>query len=195
MEKAKAILMESGKGYPVVIIPKRCTMLETNCDETDNVFIDLNIVFFDPSGDQTVVYSGFCNVKIIDDTDTDDNESSDQFDSDNVLGEVTLADCTDTSNDSLVIVDLKNTPFLNKDDGTLDVEESIYSVYETHEGYVRVKQHNMAITDNLNNSNDSVQSSAEVFEINMSGDEERSSATPKPLDPDFDGNCVLLDFL
>lgn len=190
MEEEKSILKESGKGYPVLIIPKRCTMLETDCDATDNVFIDINITSFDPSGDQAIIYSGYCNVKIIEDTDVDDIEtSSDQFDSDNVLGEITVADTSASSNDCS-LVDPMNTPYLNKDHDGVEEEQRFSCTYETHEGCVTVTHHNIAIMNNLYNYSEAVQSSPLQYELNRSGGAQRSNNTPQPLDPSFEGNYI-----
>lgn len=169
MEQAN-ILSEADVIYPVLLIPKRCTTLETSCEVTDNVFIDLNITSPDTEGNEMCIYTGFCNVKLIDSYDvnvqqveppTDDSG----FDNDQLAPVETGNQIAYPSyNQSQVWIDPVRSPYVyNQYDAT---ETQEYSVcHQTRSGHITVEQHNTYITQNVYNYKESIHySPAEDFE-------------------------------
>lgn len=59
------VVIDSDMAYPILFIPKKCTTLETNCELTDNVYIEVNVSSPDTEGNDTSIYSGFCNIKVV----------------------------------------------------------------------------------------------------------------------------------
>ncbi|XP_039757034.1 zinc finger protein 708-like [Pararge aegeria] len=189
MDEAEIIISESDAEYPVLLLPKKCTMLETNCEATDNVYINLNISSQDRQGNEMNIYSGFCNVKIIDsDVDVLHEMDNNQFDTDNVLGEITLPDCNDVYNEnqSEMLIDPTNNPYVNNDYDVKEADEN-YSVYQAHREHITVRHHNTYITQNVYNYNEAVHYSPFMeFEHKKFGRVQMSEMNPQPSDPGLD---------
>ncbi|XP_072948398.1 uncharacterized protein [Epargyreus clarus] len=147
--------------YPILIIPKTCTTLETNCEVSDNVFIDLNITSPDIEGNDTCIYSGFCNVKLIDngDVNTQDQGLSVATSDANNNDQVTIVDSGTTYpaySQSQVWIDPARSPFVYNNYDTAESQER-YSVYhQSHTSHITVEQHNTYITQNVYNCKESV---------------------------------------
>ncbi|RVE48196.1 hypothetical protein evm_007150 [Chilo suppressalis] len=155
--------------YPVLLIPKRCTTLETNCAVTDNVFIDLNITSPDTEGNEMCIYNGFCNVKLIDSYDVNiqqveplniDAVSSSFIENEPAAIEIGNQVPSSTYNQSHVWIDPVRSPFVyNSYDAAAETQE--YSVcHQTHSAHITVEQHNTYITQNVYNYKESVQYSS-----------------------------------
>lgn len=148
----------NSEGYPVLILPKKCTTLETNCGVSDNVFIEVNISSPDTEGKETCLYTGFCNVKLIDsyamnvtqtqnppkDTTTEYNDS----DLISVLVDESGNQIADAFNQSQVWIDPARSPYVYNHYDTENPEH--YSIYHnTRTNHITVEQHNTYITQNV----------------------------------------------
>ncbi|KAG6462037.1 zinc finger protein 678 [Manduca sexta] len=144
---------DQDNNYPVLLLPKRCTSLETNCEVTDNVYIDLNITSPDTEGNETCIYSGFCNVKLVDSYNVNLEHNDDiVHDSPPMKDNQTFP----TYNQSQVWIDPVRSPYVyNHYDGKMQERYSIRQ--ETHTGNIRVEQHNTYITQNVYNCTENVQ--------------------------------------
>ncbi|XP_060804329.1 zinc finger protein 665-like [Amyelois transitella] len=167
------ILMESNAVYPVLLIPKKCTTLETNCEATDNVFIELNITSPDIEGNEMCIYSGFCNVKLIDSYDVHQLDSTDD-------SEISYIDTTEQTpliitdpnnqvavpyNQSQVWIDPARSPFVYNQYDAIERQEYSIQCHQTHTNHITVEQHNTYITQNVYNYKESLSySSVEDFE-------------------------------
>ncbi|XP_050344219.1 zinc finger protein 528-like [Nymphalis io] len=160
--------------YPVLLIPKKCTTLETNCEATDNVFIDVNITSPDTEGNETCIYSGFCNVKLIDNYDVNINEAdSNGHSSDNNDTNPAPVVVTEAGNQgsyppysqSQVWIDPARSPYVYNSYDSVESQEH-YSVYhQSHSSHITVEQHNTYITQNVYNYKESINySPVEEFE-------------------------------
>lgn len=151
--------------YPVLLIPKRCTTLETSCEVTDNVFIDLNITSPDTEGNEMCIYSGFCNVKLIDSYDV--NVHQVETPSETYENEAAVETGNQIAyppyNQSQVWIDPVRSPYVyNQYDAT---ETQEYSISRTRSGHITVEQHNTYITQNVYNYKESIHySPGEDFE-------------------------------
>ncbi|XP_023952574.2 zinc finger protein 528 [Bicyclus anynana] len=155
MEETEVIITESDASYPVLLLPKKCAMLETNCDATDNVFLDLDISSLDKHGNHTNIYKGFCNVKMLDDDDDDGvQEIDDPFDSDNVLGEITLPEVNDeyNNNQTEMLIDPTSNPYVNNNYDA--IEAGGHCVYETDEH--KAVRHCSTLIQNIYDSKESI---------------------------------------
>ncbi|XP_041981407.1 zinc finger protein 845-like [Aricia agestis] len=129
--------------YPVIFIPKNCTNLQTECEATDNVFIDLNITSLDTEGNEMSIYNGFCNVKLVDSYDVNVQEvDSTQPDSLDISSEIQIPNSS--YNQSQVWIDPARSPYVyNNYEGV--AQEHI------HNSRITVEQHNTYITQNVYN--------------------------------------------
>lgn len=147
--------------YPILFIPKKCTNLETNCEVTDNVFIDLNITSPDTEGNETVIYSGYCNIKLIDSYDVNiqnmksPSELCTEYIDDQIP--VIIADQTQQAyNQSQVWIDPARSPYVYNRYEAAE-SQGCYSVcHQTHTSHITVEQHNTYITKNVYNYKDAV---------------------------------------
>lgn len=164
-------IAESDRIYPVLLIPKKCTTLETNHEAADNVFIGVNITSPDTEGNEMCIYSGFCNVKLIDSYDVNihevdgNNQSTDS--NDNPIP-IIVTDANQTYapySQSQVWIDPARSPYVYNSHDTVESQEH-YSVYhQTHSSHITVEQHNTYITQNVYNYKESIQySPVEEFE-------------------------------
>lgn len=158
---------ESEAMYPVLLIPKRCTTLETSCEVTDNVFIDLNITSPDTEGNEMCIYSGFCNVKLIDSYEVNvqqvDSPAKLNYDNDAGL-EPGNQIASPQYNHSQVWIDPVRSPYVYNQYDASETQES-YSISRTRSGHITVEQHNTYITQNVYNYNESIHyASGEDFE-------------------------------
>ncbi|CAG9135537.1 unnamed protein product [Plutella xylostella] len=166
MDQEDSIPMDSQVLYPVLLIPKRCTALETECEATENVFIDLNITSADTDGNEMCIYSGFCNVKLIDSYDVNIQpapEISDPMDYaiDNSQLPIIIADSQGSIdyNQNQVWIDPDRCPNVyNHYDSTESQEH--YAVHtETHStktSRITVEKHCTYITQNVYNYGESI---------------------------------------
>ncbi|CAK1583067.1 unnamed protein product [Parnassius mnemosyne] len=154
--------------YPVLLIPKKCTTLETTCAATDDVFIELSITSADTEGNEMCLYSGFCNVKLIDSYDVnvhevDSNSTPESNDNDQIQ---TVTEENPPYTQSQVWIDPMRSPYVyNSCDATESKEK--FSVYrhQTRSSHITVEQHNTYITQNVYNYSEAVHySPAEEFE-------------------------------
>ncbi|VVD00276.1 unnamed protein product [Leptidea sinapis] len=51
---------------PVLLIPRKCTAFEINCEPMENLYLDLNITSIDAEGNVACIYDGCCNVRFLD---------------------------------------------------------------------------------------------------------------------------------
>ncbi|CAG9582999.1 unnamed protein product [Danaus chrysippus] len=156
----ETIITNTDTLYPVLLIPKKCTTLETNCEAADNVFIDLNITSPDTEGNETCIYSGFCNVKLIDSYDVNINEgdSSQSSDSKDEQIPVIVSEAAQdpTFNQSQVWIDPARSPYVYNNYDAVESQEH-YSVYsQTLSSHITVEQHNTYITQNVYNYKEQV---------------------------------------
>ncbi|XP_063538303.1 zinc finger protein 836-like isoform X1 [Cydia strobilella] len=150
----------NSQSYPVLLLPKKCTTLETNCEVSDNVFIEMNISSPDTEGNEMCIYSGFCNVKLIDSYDmnishkTKENVPTEYNDNDliPVLIDESGNQIADAYNQSQVWIDPARSPYVYNHYDTNPQEH--YSVYHnTRTNHITVEQHNTYITQNVYNYN------------------------------------------
>ncbi|KAL4718485.1 hypothetical protein ACJJTC_004007 [Scirpophaga incertulas] len=176
MEQANIINYEYEPVYPVLLIPKRCTTLETSCDLTDNVFIDLNITSADTEGNEMCIYNGFCNVKIIDSYDVNVQHVETPTD---VVPSYNESESAPEGNQpqfppynqSQVWIDPARSPYVyNSYDSTATQEYSI--CHQTRSSHITVEQHNTYITQNVYNHNESIHYSAPPEQGNVNYYEE-----------------------
>lgn len=160
-------IAESDRIYPVLLIPKKCTSLETNHEATDNVFIVVNITSPDIEGNEMCIYSGFCNVKLIDSYDVNINDvdiNSQTADLNENPIPIIVNDANQTYppySQSQVWIDPARSPYVYNSHDTLESQEH-YSVYhQTHSSRITVEQHNTYITQNVYNYKESIQYSPE----------------------------------
>ncbi|CAG5043405.1 unnamed protein product [Parnassius apollo] len=159
--------------YPVLLIPKKCTTLETTCEATDDVFIELSITSADIEGNEMCLYSGFCNVKLIDSYDVnvhevDSNSMADSNDSDQIqiVAETSNQNSYPQDTQSQVWIDPMRSPYVynNYDERESKDKFSVYR-HQTGSGHITVEQHNTYITQNVYNySEPNHYSSAAEFE-------------------------------
>ncbi|CAH2041743.1 unnamed protein product, partial [Iphiclides podalirius] len=183
--------------YPVLLIPKRCTTLETTCEVTDDVFIDLSITSTDTEGNKMCLYSGFCNIKVIENYDVDTREGSsssppdtNDLDPIQVVTEANAQSSYPPYSQSQVWIDPARSPFVYNN---YDASESQgrYSVYhhQTHSSHITVEQHNTYITQNVYNCSEPVHySPAEEFEHKkfrkiQTGDPNPQNSSAEPNNP------------
>ncbi|KOB74752.1 putative ZNF91L, partial [Operophtera brumata] len=152
------VVIDSEMAYPILFIPKKCTTLETNCELTDNVYIDVNITSPDTEGNDTSIYSGFCNIKLVDSYDVNLNqvESPDSSTGEPDLEQmpVILSDPNQYQpyNQSRVWIDPSRSPYVYNDYEPANQEQ--YSIRESA-GLITVEQHNTYITQNVYNCKES----------------------------------------
>ncbi|XP_053608831.1 zinc finger protein 431-like isoform X2 [Plodia interpunctella] len=173
MDQGK-ILMESDAVYPVLLIPKQCTTLETNCDATDNVFIEVNITSPDTEGNEMCIYSGFCNVKLIDSYDVhqlDATTDSEVSYVDNIEQIPLISNDPSTQvalppyNQSQVWIDPARSPYVYNQFDAIETQEYSVQCHQTHTNHITVEQHNTYITQNVYNYKESINyASVEDFE-------------------------------
>lgn len=154
MEEA-TLPREAGCNFPVLLIPRSCTKLVTECEATDNVLIDLNITSLDIEGNTICIYSGFCNVKVIDSYDVDiqegdsNSQSSDSLDDNPVIvSEAGNQVANITYSQSHVWIDPARSPYVYNNYDSLGSQEC-YAVY--HQSNITVEQHSTLITQNIYN--------------------------------------------
>nr|XP_049700597.1 PR domain zinc finger protein 5-like [Helicoverpa armigera] len=157
--------------YPVLFIPKVCTSLETNCEMSENVFIHLNITSPDTEGNETVIYKGYCNVKVI-----DGGDISVKFNSPNIYSSndnnnlpVVLAEANQitfpTYNDSQVWIDPMRSPYVyNRCESPV---QETYTIHESHDKQITIEQHNTYITQNVYSYKEAIQYSPVSDEPNV----------------------------
>ncbi|XP_028163311.1 zinc finger protein 100-like [Ostrinia furnacalis] len=169
MDQANITMSESDIMYPVLLIPKKCTTLETSCEVTDNVFIDLNITSQDTEGNEMCIYTGFCNVKLIDSYDVNvhhvESPTEDSgFEHDQLAQIESGNQITYPYNQSQVWIDPVRSPYVyNQYDATETQEYSVCR--QTRSGHITVEQRNTYITQNVYNYKESIHySPVEDFE-------------------------------
>lgn len=182
--------------YPVLLIPKKCTALETTCEVTDDVFIDLSITSADTDGNEMCLYSGFCNIKLIDSYDVNIREAStssapdtNEMDPIQVVGETSGQSSYPPYSQSQVWIDPARSPFVYNNYDTPE-SQGRYSVYhQTHSSHITVEQHNTYITQNVYNYSEPIHySPAEEFEHKkfrkiQTGDTNPQNSTGEPNNP------------
>lgn len=163
-------IAESDRIYPVLLIPKKCTSFETNHDASDNLLIVVNITSPDTEGNETCIYSGFCNVKFIDsyDVNISDIEINGQTDSNENPIPIIVNDANQSYapyTQSQVWIDPARSPYVYNSHDAVGSQEH-YSVYQqSHSSRITVEQHNTYITQNVYNYKESIQySPVEEFE-------------------------------
>ncbi|XP_059045486.1 zinc finger protein 699-like [Achroia grisella] len=169
MEPGTVIVNTEGSDImcPVLLIPRKCTDLETNCEATDNVFIDLNITSLNTEGNEMCIYSGLCNVKLIDKYDVnihhvcspDDSGSSSYIDIEQpplIIHEQGNTSAYPSYNQSKVWIDPIRSPHVYNQYDETDTQE--YSVcHQSHTSHITVEQHSTYITQNVFNYKESNQ--------------------------------------
>ncbi|KAJ2951703.1 hypothetical protein O0L34_g13864 [Tuta absoluta] len=160
--------------YPILLLPKVCTNLETNCEVTDNVFIDLNITSPDTEGNNTCIYSGFCNIKLIDTYDVNIQDKIQK-----PVDEVQIPEIDDqlpviiadqpSYNQNQVWIDPTRSPFVYNHYGVQESKEC-YSVCHQSRTSIMVEQCNTYITKNVYNYKEA---------IHYSNHEEYENSKPK----------------
>ncbi|XP_045451786.1 zinc finger protein 85-like [Melitaea cinxia] len=150
--------------YPVLLIPKKCTTLETNCEATDNVFIDVNITSPDTEGNDMCIYNGFCNVKLIDNYDVNLNEADTNSQSSDNNDNSTAVAVTEAANQtyppysqSQVWIDPTRSPYVYNSYDTVESQERFSVYHQSHSSHITVEQHNTYITQNVFNYKESIQ--------------------------------------
>lgn len=152
--------------YPILWLPKNCTTLETECESTENVFIDLNISSVDTEGNNMSIYSGYCNVKLLDNYDfiskPDNIESIDINQVPIVLDETP----PDSSfHQSQVWIDPETSPNVYNHYEAVEALENYPMKLQTKTGRITVQKRSTLITQNVYNYEESVHfSPAEEYE-------------------------------
>jgi hypothetical protein len=143
--------------YPVLIIPKRSTKLESICEVSDDVFIKLKITTSDTDGDEMCIYSGFCNVKLIDNHNT--NVHLIELSTD--TGTLTIIEnktsnepVNQIDNQSQVWIDPVRSPYVYNSYDATETQEHVCQ--QTPFGHITVEQHNTYITKNVYNYNNTI---------------------------------------
>uniref|UniRef100_A0A2A4JW29 C2H2-type domain-containing protein n=1 Tax=Heliothis virescens TaxID=7102 RepID=A0A2A4JW29_HELVI len=155
--------------YPILFIPKVCTPLETNCEMSENVFIHVNISSPDTEGNDTVIYKGFCNVKVVDGNDINIRYSSPSNSSGNDNNNnlpVILAEANQISypayNDSQVWIDPMRSPYVyNRCESP---PQETYTIHESHDNHITIEQHNTYVTQNVYSFNEAIRYSPVIDE-------------------------------
>ncbi|KAJ8719982.1 hypothetical protein PYW07_012025 [Mythimna separata] len=149
--------------YPILFIPKVCTTLETNCELAENVFIHLDISSPDTEGNETAIYKGFCNVKVMDGRDINIRYASPNSYSSIENMPVILTEANQIAipayNDSQVWIDPARSPFVYNNCDSPPVET--YTVNQTTDNHVTIEQHNTYIMQNVYSYNEAVRYSPE----------------------------------
>ncbi|XP_045499758.1 PR domain zinc finger protein 5-like [Colias croceus] len=163
MDEEEVLATVSEEPYPVLLIPKKCTVLETNLEVTGKLILDLNVTSLDAEGNVMCIYSGYCNVKLVDSYNiNEDSNSSDSIQN----ATVSESNHNDSSyNQSQVWIDPARSPYVYNNYNTTEAQEK-YSIYqESHSSHITVEQHSTYITQNVFNCNKSIQYAApEEFE-------------------------------
>nr|CAB3507544.1 unnamed protein product [Spodoptera littoralis] len=148
--------------YPILFIPKVCTQLETHCQLSENVFIHLNISCPDTFGNETVIYQGFCNVKVLDGNDINIRYGSPDSlpSSDNIPLVLTEANqiTFPAYNDSQVWIDPARSPYVYNRCNSPPKES--YTIREAHNNHITIEQHNTYITQNVYQYNEAIRYSS-----------------------------------
>lgn len=145
------VVIDSDMAYPILFIPKKCTTLETNCELKDNVYIDVSVTSRDSEGNNTSIYNGFCNIKLVDSYAVNVNqvESPDRStepDIDQMPIILSEANQSPPYNDSQVWIDPSRSPYVyNHYDPSVQEQ---YAIRESG-GLITVQQHNTYITQNV----------------------------------------------
>ncbi|XP_069364765.1 uncharacterized protein [Maniola hyperantus] len=148
-EESEIVYGDTEPDHPILYIPKHLITLQTSCAQSDDIFINLNITAADTQGIDMNVYSGLCNIKVIDNT-NDDHNDHDHGDvemdypsnSRNVLDETTLPD----PNDSIETLRLSApSPNVSND---CEAEEN-YTIYQSHNEHVTLRQHGSYVKKNV----------------------------------------------
>lgn len=153
------VVIDSDMAYPILFIPKKCTTLETNCELTDNVYIDVSITSPDSEGNNTSIYNGFCNIKLVDSYDVNLNqvESLDSSSGEPDIDQMPVILSSEANqfppyNQSQVWIDPSRSPYVyNHYDPSIQEQ---YSIRESG-GLITVEQHNTYITQNVYNCKES----------------------------------------
>ncbi|XP_075977240.1 uncharacterized protein LOC142977308 [Anticarsia gemmatalis] len=144
--------------FPILFIPKVCTPLETNCEVSENVFIHLNITSPDTEGNETVIYNGLCNVKVVDGNDINIRYGTPKSDSTNENIPVILTEANQITfpayNDSQVWIDPARSPYVYNRCETPPLES--YTIHEGPDNHITIEQHNTYITQNVYNYNEAI---------------------------------------
>lgn len=152
--------METQKVHPLLCIHKQLTSLETHCDITDNVFIEVNITSPNTEGNETCIYTGFCNIKLV--ADYDVHYKSQEMginDQDNQNISIIITEKPSTPCDSQVWIDPANSPYVyNRYDQAEGQEYSVCT--QTNTNRIMYEQRNKYITKNVYNYKEAVRYSA-----------------------------------
>lgn len=183
------VVIDSDMSYPILFIPKKCTTLETNCELKDNVYIDVSITSRDSDGNHTSIYSGFCNIKLVDSYGVSVNqvESSDSSTDDIDQMPVVLTESNQFPpyNESQVWIDPSRSPYVyNHYDPSIQEQ---YSIRDSGD-LITVEQHNTYITQNVYNCKeaemynfkDAAQSPDKDFDCKVDRKEQEMSTTAQP---------------
>lgn len=159
--------------HPLLCLPKKFTTLETNCEISDNVFIEVNITSPDTEGNETCIYNGFCNIKLVDDYDVQYKpQGMNPEEQENQNISIIIAEKPNTPYDSQVWKDPANSPYVyNRYD---EAETQEYSVCtQTRTSRIMFEQHNTYVRKNVYNYKEAVRYSSydEVEDIKMNRQE------------------------
>ncbi|XP_026331374.1 zinc finger protein 665-like isoform X2 [Hyposmocoma kahamanoa] len=161
--------METELVHPLLCIPKKFTNLETNCEISDNVFIEVNITSPDTEGNETCIYNGFCNIKLVGDYDVQYKPQEVTLeDQDNQNISIIITEKPTTPYDSQVWIDPATSPYVyNRYDGTGTQEYSVCT--QTRTSHIMFEQHNTYITKNVYNYKEAVRYSSydEVEDVKL----------------------------
>lgn len=148
--------MDTELVYPLLCIPKKFTNLETNCEISDNVFIEVNITSPDTEGSETCIYSGFCNIKLVKDYEVhykSQELNPEEQDDQNIS--IIVTETPTTPHDPEVWIDPANSPYVYNQHNEAGKQE--YSVCtQTKTSQIMFEQHNTYITKNIYNYKEAV---------------------------------------
>lgn len=152
--------MESELVHPLLCIPKKLTNLETNCEISDNVFIEVNITSPDTEGNETCIYNGFCNIKLVGEYDVQyEPQQVDLQQQENRNISIIVTDKPNTPYDSQVWIDPATSPYVyNQYDKPQTQEYSVCTQKRTSR--IMFEQHNTCITKNVYNYKEAIRYSS-----------------------------------
>lgn len=152
--------METELVHPLLCIPKKFTNLETNCEISDNVFIEVKITSPDTEGNETCIYNGFCNIKLVGDYDLQYKPSEvNAEDQDNQNISIIITEKPITEYDSQDWIDPAMDPHMyNRYD---EAEKQEYSICtQTKTSQIMFEHHNTYVTKNIYNYKEAIRYSS-----------------------------------
>ncbi|XP_034839153.2 zinc finger protein 723-like [Maniola hyperantus] len=177
-------ITEMDPDHPILLIPKHLITFETNCAASDRVFINLKITTADTEGNDVNLYSGLCNIKLINYSPDDHNNG--EIDCGSNSGNVLSETINDDTIESERLIDQTYNPYVSD---AYEAEEN-YTIYQSHNEHITVRQHDIEKNVNVQYSPAMEFEHKKFKQMKMSNEPEPQHAGPS-LDEHLECGLIL----